>query len=357
MAELRDDTALGNVPDIGLDLIYNKKNKPELADDEQFSDIDVSEVSDNEEVQGNGNEEVEENTKGNFSDDEVSIAEPKKTKYQPQQREERPYMTRRQIEEDRLNKKKTLLYQFDRLEKKGVKLPKLYTMASDLDEMSADYEKIVREKEIDNSILFQRKMLLGLVTGVEYMNNKFDPFSVKLDGWSENVHEEINGYDDIFEELHDKYSGSGSMAPELRLLFSLAGSAFMFHLTNTMFKSSLPGVEQVFKQNPNLMKQFASATMNTMANNGNPQAQSMNTFFSNIMGNAGNGGSAGNAPKMSGPTNMDEILQKLERDNLEVMSTLTESDISDLPDNVSISGLASPRRRKTRGGSRSTLNI
>jgi hypothetical protein len=105
------------------------------------------------------------------------------------------------------------------------------------------------------------------------------------------------------------------------------------------------------------MKQFASATMNTMANNGNPQAQSMNTFFSNIMGNAGNGGSAGNAPKMSGPTNMDEILQKLERDNLEVMSTLTESDISDLPDNVSISGLASPRRRKTRGGSRSTLNI
>jgi len=30
-----------------------------------------------------------------------------------------------------------------------------------------------------------------------------DPFDVKLDGWSENINEGINEYDDIFEELHD----------------------------------------------------------------------------------------------------------------------------------------------------------
>ena len=53
------------------------------------------------------------------------------------------------------------------------------------------------------------------------------------------------------------------MAPELRLLLSLGGSAFMFHLTNTMFKSSLPGMEDVMRQNPDLMKQFASAAANT----------------------------------------------------------------------------------------------
>ena len=41
----------------------------------------------------------------------------------------------------------------------------------------------------------------------------------------------------------------------------------MFHLTNTMFKSSLPGMEDVMRQNPDLMKQFAAATANTMSQN------------------------------------------------------------------------------------------
>ena len=80
-------------------------------------------------------------------------------------------------------------------------------------------------------------------------------------------HEGIHDYDDIFEELHEKYKSKAKMAPELRLLLSLGGSAFMFHLTNTMFKSSLPGMEDVMRQNPDLMKQFAAATANTMSNN------------------------------------------------------------------------------------------
>ena len=105
-------------------------------------------------------------------------------------------------------------------------------------------------------------MLIAFVTAIEFLNTKFDPFDVKLDGWSENVHEGINEYDDIFGELHEKYKSKAKMAPELRLLLSLGGSAFMFHLTNTMFKSSLPGMEDVMRQNPDLMKQFASAEYN-----------------------------------------------------------------------------------------------
>ena len=43
----------------------------------------------------------------------------------------------------------------------------------------------------------------------------------------------------------------------------LGGSGFMF-ITNTVFKTSLPGMGEVFKQNPDLMNQFAKATVNTM---------------------------------------------------------------------------------------------
>ena len=45
----------------------------------------------------------------------------------------------------------------------------------------------------------------------------------------------------------------------------LAGSGFMFHLTNTMFKSALPGMGDIMKQNPELMKQFAQAAIYSMS--------------------------------------------------------------------------------------------
>ena len=46
----------------------------------------------------------------------------------------------------------------------------------------------------------------------------------------------MSWYKDM-EKLHEKYKSSGKkMAPELRLFISLSGSAFMFHLTNRMFK-------------------------------------------------------------------------------------------------------------------------
>ena len=81
-----------------------------------------------------------------------------------------------------------------------------------------------------------------------------------------NVHESISDYDEVFEDLHEKYKERAQMAPELKLLMMVGGSAFMFHLTNTMFKSSVPGMEDILKQNPDLMKQFASAALNSMGN-------------------------------------------------------------------------------------------
>ena len=49
------------------------------------------------------------------------------------------------------------------------------------------------------------------------------------------------------------------MAPEVRLILMLGGNAFMFHLTNTMLKSSMPSMDKLFSQNPDLMNQFANS--------------------------------------------------------------------------------------------------
>ena len=43
---------------------------------------------------------------------------------------------------------------------------------------------------------------MACVTGLEFLNNKFDPFDVKLEGWAEQLNENIEEYDEIFGELH-----------------------------------------------------------------------------------------------------------------------------------------------------------
>jgi hypothetical protein len=166
--------------------------------------------------------------------------------------------------EDMLKEKFKYLQKLEELEKKGVKLTKKYDMESNLMEMKGEYETIIAEKEKKNSVKFQGKMLMACITGIEFLNNRFDPFDVKLDGWSEQINENIDDYDEIFSELHEKYKSKASMAPELKLLFQLGGSALMVHMTNSMFKSAMPGMDDIMRQNPDLMQQFTQAAVNTM---------------------------------------------------------------------------------------------
>ena len=158
---------------------------------------------------------------------------------------------------ERDKEKQKMLLKLYEYQTKGVKLSKRFTPESTYEEVKLEYD--MQNKMLSNrsAVAFSRKMLMAAVTGLEYMNGRFDPFNIKLDGWSESVMENIGDYDKIFERLAEKYSGRGEMAPELELMFSLAGSAFMFHLTSSFFKSSGGGgIEGMMRgmMNPNMMK-------------------------------------------------------------------------------------------------------
>ena len=195
--------------------------------------------------------------------------------------------------EEILREKLKFLRKLEILEKKGIQLTKKYTMDSPLAEMKGEYEMIKAEKEKSNSVRFQGKMLMAAVSAIEFLNAKFDPFDVKLDGWGESVSENLDDYDDVFGELHEKYGGKTKMAPELKLLFMLGGSAAMLHMTNTMFKSSMPGMDDIMRQNPELMQQFTHAAVNSMSRE-NP---GFGGFMSGVMG----GGMPPMQPPASGP--------------------------------------------------------
>ena len=166
--------------------------------------------------------------------------------------------------EELLREKFKYLRRLETLETKGVTLTKKYSMESPLAEMQGEYEMIMEEKAKQNSVKFQGNMLMACINGIEFLNGRFDPFDIKLDGWGDQINENITDYDDVFAELYDKYKSKASMAPELKLLFQLGGSAMMVHMTNTMFKSAMPGLDDILRQNPDLMRQFQSAAVNTM---------------------------------------------------------------------------------------------
>ena len=238
------------------------------------------------------------------------------------------------------NEKIDLIYKFKKLEGQGIRTTMNYNMSSHLEDMRNEYLKLKKQREVDNSIRFQRKVMMAAITGLEYLNNKFDPFDIKLDGWSESINENITDYDEVFEELSEKYGGKSEMAPEIKLLMMLGGSAFMFHLTNTMFKSSIPGMDDILKQNPDLMNQFAKAAVGSI-NKTNEKEYSpppmKNTRIEKPQ-------SVDNRQEMNGPSGLDDIINQM---------NLSPEDIPDL-DNISLMSGDTGRRSNNSG---ITLNL
>ena len=253
--------------------------------------------------------------------------------------------------EETLREKLKLLRALEAMEKKGIQLTKKYTMDSPLAEMKGEYETIKSDAEKKSSVKFQRQMMLAAVSGLEFLNGRFDPFDLKLDGWSEAVQENIEEYDDVFGELHEKYGGKAKMAPELKLLFMLGGSAAMLHMTNTMFKSAMPGMDDIMRQNPELMQQFQNAAMNTMGQ--------QNPGFGQFMGGVMGGPPPMTMPPMGSPPGPDDSMRqtpprmsraRTNRPDIEMSRSNTFNDAIDPRDNFQ-SVKKSTRRPEMKGPS------
>jgi len=143
--------------------------------------------------------------------------------------------------ENQMARKQEMLYRLDRLEKMGYSPARKFNLNSSYEEIKYEYERLKKQRDADNAIKFSRKMLMAFVSGTEFMNDRFDPFGLQLSGWSEAVMEDLPSYDEVFEELHEKYKTKVQMAPELQLMWMVGSSAFMFHLSNSMFGNAMKG--------------------------------------------------------------------------------------------------------------------
>ena len=171
----------------------------------------------------------------------------------------------RMTDREKRRKKRAMIKKLEEWYEKGlIKNITHFNNDSAYEEVEDEYETAMEDKRKKDSIKLQGWWFMTFVNSVEYANAAFNPFDVNLDGWGEQVSEDIDSYEEIFSELHEKYKG-GKMAPELSLLLRLGFSAAVVNFTNKALSSATPGFNDVIRQSPELMKAFTNATVNSMS--------------------------------------------------------------------------------------------
>ena len=168
-------------------------------------------------------------------------------------------------EREKRRKKRMMIKKLEDWYEKGtIKNISRFNMDSNYEEVEDEYEGALEDKRKKDSIKLQGWWFTTVVNTIEYGNAFLNPFDLNLDGWGEQVSEDLDSYEEIFAELHEKYKG-GKMAPELSLLLRLGFSAAVVNMSNKMLSSATPGFGDVMKQSPELMRMFTNAAVDTMS--------------------------------------------------------------------------------------------
>jgi hypothetical protein len=288
-----DDFSGGNIgnsgAELGLDYLANetKRIKEDSEDGENEHGNSVSEESINR-YNGDYGE-------GSYADDDYLDDEAPRLTYEEMQQQKAYYLS-----------------QLNRLEKKGNILSRRFGPEHSLEEIKSEVFRIRKEKELENGIEYCKQGLMFFVTTIEMANERFDPFGAKLSGWSNSVMATQDSYDDVFEELYEKYNTKLAVAPEIKLISMIAGSAFMFHLQKSLVDKAM--------NSGDVMGSLAS-----MFNRG---------------GEGGGGDRRNNSrqqefnkEEMKGPSiNTDELLRKLNADDISDISSIRSDESELLPD-------------------------
>ena len=161
-------------------------------------------------------------------------------------------------------KKIELLRKLSEIKQKGFSLTKDYDFNSSLEEMEYEYELLKSFVDKKNGIRLYKNILLNGVSIVEFLNEKYDPFDFHLEGWGEHMSVEADSYDEVLEELYEKYKGTGKgMPPEIKLVLLLVASGSAYHFSKS--QSTIPGLESALNKNPELISRLI-----------NPQKQKSN---------------------------------------------------------------------------------
>jgi hypothetical protein len=126
----------------------------------------------------------------------------------------------------------------------------------------------------------------------------------------------------------------------------------MLHMTNTMFKSSMPGIDDIMRQNPDLMQKFSQAAMNSVSSSSPGFSKFMNTV--NEPRDRDREPPRDTRPEMKGPSDISDILNGLKPKtvHLDDASVVSAGELNEMKEGLLKRG---PGRRKK--SDRNTVNL
>ncbi len=203
-----------------------------------------------------------------FAGDNFSLGE------QQQQQQQRhspdPPIKKLSSKELHLQKIKTLL-KIERLKRRGYTTQRHFTITDSIDELTAEHTRMEEHANLEAGIENQKNALILFSSFLQMANSNYNNVvEFNLDGWSDSLHDNIDKFEPVFEELYDKYKDTVQMAPEFKLVLMFFGSAVSYHFSQQILKKaekSMPGFGAVMDRNPALKKSYTDAAANLFVNN------------------------------------------------------------------------------------------
>ena len=218
-----DNELLDDIDDLMKDDIMNNYNKDDNNDDDVNNDN-----NDNDDI-NDINDDVEENTKEQQSDpSEINPNDFKEIldngefdNLSPQQQ--------------RIIKYDLLMKLADLVKTNGIQITTDYNMNSNYYDIKREYDYHVRVRGKKRTISTIYSGIICAAKGLEFLNNKFDPFGLNINGFTLNLESSREELLDVLMELYDKYlSTQGKeISPEMQLVFIFIKALVMTMVTNT----------------------------------------------------------------------------------------------------------------------------
>ena len=88
-----------------------------------------------------------------------------------------------------------------------------------------------------------------------------NPYDIELKGWSKQMTVELDDeeYEEVFEQLYEKYHDVIELSPEVKLCGMILFSGFAFHKSSKHAKSMCskdPNLDEVLRRNPRMKEEF-----------------------------------------------------------------------------------------------------
>ena len=160
--------------------------------------------------------------------------------------------------------------------------------------------------------------MCNAITGLEFMNERYDPFGFKLSGWSSNIRANADQYDSVICELMEKYKTSDSkMEPELKLAFMVIASGASHHLSKILISNPLIG--DTIKNNPDILNKIQTSINQKISPPKPSETDKINKLYETIL----------NSNKKNNQMDVNELLDKIKpTENLSETETITSISIN-----------------------------